>query len=390
MGKRKKKRHVRIFEEPEHEHFASIWARRDGVNFWDELDQTWDQLGFQPWEREVRPQDIVRESPWLRRFFTSMASAPPEVMKRLLGDTSPQKFTEDTLYEYMTLSLFHRAGHHVFRLWPALCHALMATELRTPRNLLKLPFWSFYLQFPTAVGQQLTVDNRDGTAFPADGAYVSWGVTGPNRNPHPEVESAITVKVMSRPVTGPTKFLKDANFHYYFIPVDDDEILDMKTIKSFNKWQSAKDSPHFTGPAIQLVLNAVLYINSVNNDVKYGGASEFATLKAQHEKKPAKEPQKRARRAAALVGASRARQHSMGSTLRIPTLPGDTDAPSAHTSWTLGHRVQVRGHWRQQAYGPGRADRKTIWIQPFWKGPEMGEIVAQRTYDVVTPEGKAV
>jgi hypothetical protein len=30
----------------------------------------------------------------------------------------------------------------------------------------------------------------------------------------------------------------------------------------------------------------------------------------------------------------------------------------------------VRGHWRQQAHGPMRSLRKTIWIEPFWKGPE--------------------
>lgn len=28
----------------------------------------------------------------------------------------------------------------------------------------------------------------------------------------------------------------------------------------------------------------------------------------------------------------------------------------------------VRGHWRQQAHGKGRLERKTIWIQPFLKG----------------------
>jgi len=30
----------------------------------------------------------------------------------------------------------------------------------------------------------------------------------------------------------------------------------------------------------------------------------------------------------------------------------------------------VRGHWRNQAHGPGRMARKRIWIQPYWKGPE--------------------
>lgn len=34
----------------------------------------------------------------------------------------------------------------------------------------------------------------------------------------------------------------------------------------------------------------------------------------------------------------------------------------------LTARHVVRGHWRQQPCGPGRADRKTIWIEPFWRG----------------------
>lgn len=34
------------------------------------------------------------------------------------------------------------------------------------------------------------------------------------------------------------------------------------------------------------------------------------------------------------------------------------------------HRWIVRGHWRWQAYGPGRSERRRIWINPFVKGPE--------------------
>jgi len=37
----------------------------------------------------------------------------------------------------------------------------------------------------------------------------------------------------------------------------------------------------------------------------------------------------------------------------------------------------VRGHWRYQAYGPGRAKRKLIRIDPFWKGPEDAKILAR-------------
>jgi hypothetical protein len=30
----------------------------------------------------------------------------------------------------------------------------------------------------------------------------------------------------------------------------------------------------------------------------------------------------------------------------------------------------VRGHWRNQPWGPGGSLRRLIWIAPFWKGPE--------------------
>ncbi len=41
----------------------------------------------------------------------------------------------------------------------------------------------------------------------------------------------------------------------------------------------------------------------------------------------------------------------------------------------------VRGHWRKQAHGPGRALRKTIRIEGFWKGPEEGRVLL-RNYKV--------
>jgi hypothetical protein len=37
----------------------------------------------------------------------------------------------------------------------------------------------------------------------------------------------------------------------------------------------------------------------------------------------------------------------------------------------------VRGHYRDQAYGPNHSLRETIWIEPYWKGPEEGLIRAR-------------
>ncbi len=46
----------------------------------------------------------------------------------------------------------------------------------------------------------------------------------------------------------------------------------------------------------------------------------------------------------------------------------------------------VRGHWRSQPHGPQNALRKTIWIQPFWKGPEESRILLRHHQTESTQE----
>ncbi|HEY2671087.1 MAG TPA: hypothetical protein VGJ07_12025 [Rugosimonospora sp.] len=49
----------------------------------------------------------------------------------------------------------------------------------------------------------------------------------------------------------------------------------------------------------------------------------------------------------------------------------DTDtSPGPATGRKLTSRVFVSGHWRNQAYGKGRALRKPIYINPFLRGPD--------------------
>ncbi len=387
MGKKKRKP---IFDLPEFEHVARAFRQGSGpttYDIWDEIDATWKRFGKEPWEGGVTASELVKTSHHLRLMFDSVMNMPSQAAREFMAsDGGPQAFADNMLSEYMCHSMFHRAGHHVFRLWPALCHSLMATEVRAPRSLLKLPFLSFYLHFPLEIGDQLPVENRDGTSWPADGAFVSQAFEGPKGRMAPAPKDAISIKIMSRPAIGNDS--KDANFHYYYIPTHDDETITIKKIMEHNKWKNAKGSPNFGGDGLKLVLNALLYINSSSNDVKYAGETEFKVLSDKYALKPAKEKQKIDRRKRALMAASRAHQHTAGTTIRIPSMPSD-GAQTPGTSWKLAHRVQVRGHWRNQPYGPDRADSRLIWIKPHWRGPEMGEIVARRTYEVVTPDGKA-
>ncbi|MBF0306746.1 MAG: hypothetical protein HQL41_13970 [Alphaproteobacteria bacterium] len=38
-------------------------------------------------------------------------------------------------------------------------------------------------------------------------------------------------------------------------------------------------------------------------------------------------------------------------------------------------RLLVRGHWKSQVHGPGMTLRKLIHVEPYWRGPEMAELV---------------
>jgi hypothetical protein len=56
-----------------------------------------------------------------------------------------------------------------------------------------------------------------------------------------------------------------------------------------------------------------------------------------------------------------------------PPAVRDADTQPA---WRASHRWVVRGHWRQQACGPGRSQRRPVWIEPHVKGPDGAPLLA--------------
>jgi len=54
----------------------------------------------------------------------------------------------------------------------------------------------------------------------------------------------------------------------------------------------------------------------------------------------------------------------------------------------VARRFLVRGHWRLQAHGKGRKDRKTIYIEPHFKGAEISEVI-NRPY-LVRKDGRKI
>ncbi|WNZ59872.1 hypothetical protein QEG98_28120 [Myxococcus sp. MxC21-1] len=44
--------------------------------------------------------------------------------------------------------------------------------------------------------------------------------------------------------------------------------------------------------------------------------------------------------------------------------------PQGTTGRPLVVRTRVSGHWKRQPHGQALAERKLIWVQPYWRGPE--------------------
>ena len=64
---------------------------------------------------------------------------------------------------------------------------------------------------------------------------------------------------------------------------------------------------------------------------------------------------------------------TIGRTIKIdPELVRIARAGAREIAFRIKSRFVVRGHYRNQAHGLGRRDRKNIWIEPHWRGPEAG------------------
>lgn len=65
--------------------------------------------------------------------------------------------------------------------------------------------------------------------------------------------------------------------------------------------------------------------------------------------------------------------HSKVTVIQLRRTEGARQQGESMVEWS--HRWVVRGHWRWQACGVGRQERRRIWIAPFIKGPEDAPII---------------
>lgn len=126
------------------------------------------------------------------------------------------------------------------------------------------------------------------------------------------------------------------------------------------------------------VLNAILYVGSEHAELipERSGKAEIETI--------AKGIQSAPKRRKKLQEAARhsALDHTVCGPSVGPILIKRDSAPQGESSGVSSGtkpniRIMVRGHWKMQRYGQGLSESKLLRIEPYYRGPEMADLVSK-------------
>lgn len=131
---------------------------------------------------------------------------------------------------------------------------------------------------------------------------------------------------------------------------------------------------------LTLAINAILYITSPNADIIRANQKEINDLTSKL--KGMKQGFRRSTIEELLRKAKQRKIHIVG---RSVTVAPEYVANYTEEGRKVAFRHRVRGHWKPVRFGEKKQLLRQQWIQPYWRGPTMAEVLA-RNYVVDTPK----
>lgn len=113
----------------------------------------------------------------------------------------------------------------------------------------------------------------------------------------------------------------------------------------------------------QFVLNLCLYIESTPSSVRLSTQPDIDRLSSGPLAKRTKTKERIAR-------LKRTQAFEVGNDVVIDPKLEEALFGEGRRTWSLNYRTLVRGHWRNQAHGEGRLQRKMLWIEPHIRGSD--------------------
>jgi hypothetical protein len=119
-----------------------------------------------------------------------------------------------------------------------------------------------------------------------------------------------------------------------------------------------------------LIINSLLYISSSEADIIFnkGPKKLLSEIDRSYGRKERRARQKLNR----VFGLPR---YDVGTKIVIDNSICQNNNQNNTHKYHFTHRFTVRGHWRHQKCGKNMSEVKIIWIKPYYKGPELANII---------------
>lgn len=274
--------------------------------------------------------------------------------------------------EYLAMVNYSLYGKKTFHIAPNLVQHLSNTNLDVDANMISLPFTSclfVYNDITTVDALQPFIDdnNKTSSIIPIN-VFCSISNTDEGERKivfacwqadHKGTTLFMTRELLLRKSWRLTDILKTDWTDIYGKEESQDSDFTEETDKMFYNEGLA---------FFRIILNTILYISSFDSDMKemlspYPSMKKgLAAIKKASKKKKARYN---------LNKVSKLNYISVGRNVQPISCLSKPNGNKMET------RFMVRGHWRKQPCGPGLSERKLLYIQPYYKGPEMAEMVSK-------------
>ena len=295
-------------------------------------------------------------------------------------------------------SIYHHAmwrfhGRHVYVLDRTTYQLLADTPLPDlPASILSAPLHSFYLALPPEAFE-FGVWNRSTHTIdrqPIEGVFVSLDNIEAGSTRQRELAFmpvGMGTRVTDRNIAffsialGPDASLREITMPFSkeypvpMLPGMPDFAVAHREAREMEEWGAGKNGGYELGVVIPRVLvSLLLYLASEHPDIEPVAPAprqKFSDIRSPKQRAAAL-----ANQATKLKGATKLPILYVGGHLH-EEIEAERErvqraiVADGGRTWSLDHPVWVKGHWRDQPYGQGRALRRVIWIRPYQKGPDM-------------------
>ena len=306
-----------------------------------------------------------------------------ELMAGLESQPEFARLAVSSIAKYLAMLNFELGGRKVFSFSTSLVERLAATALDAPAEYLRLPFVScmFVMRAPEAVralyslgGEQVPGVAAPITVFLSEGTYQGMRkllIQVFHANEH-KTFYMVKREILINPKWTIEKALR-TEWNKLLTSEDPEGAIDIAGMVN----DGTDEAAFYTDGLLffRIIVNAILYLASSDPDLSLR-ASPVPDLVQR-----AKDTLNGYKRFALETKAKEC--STLDGVMVGESLPPIVVSAGKGCGSSFGgggpqevdRRFMVRGHWRNQAHGEGMQQRKLMWIQPYWKGPEMAQIV---------------